>query len=189
MLRRSLMIALPALGVSACAGLAPVETASLPRNFVDGAGDPTRAAAISAGSAFGNPRQLAGQPGRAARAIAQMEYLAVELPSSPMLRNQAGTLQPELQAARREWRGALGVAPNAPAQRVINGLLAASQAIEDGRQDALRAALTSDVFTAGAEGTVARLGALPPLPRTAQAAASAERSLLTPQRSTRPSVL
>lgn len=188
MLRRSLMTTLPALALVACATLPPVETASLPRDFVDGAGDPTRAAAISAGSAFSNPRHLAGQPSAAARAIAEMEYLAVELPSNPSVRNPNPTLQPEMQAARREWRGALGVAPNAPPQRVINGLLAASRAIQDGRQDALRNALSSDVFTAGAEGTVARLNALPPLPRTAQAASSAERSLNSLPRSTLPSV-
>jgi hypothetical protein len=181
MLRRSVLLALPAL--AACAGLPPVETASLPAGFVEGAGDPTRAAALHAGSVFGEPARLAGQPGTAARAIAEMEYLAVELPSSPVARNPIPTLLPQMQAARREWRGAIGVAADAPPQRVINGLLAASRALEEGRQDALRAALSPEVFTAGAEGTLARLSALPPLPRTAAAAAAAERSLIAPERS------
>jgi hypothetical protein len=188
MMRRSLVTAFPAVALAACAGLEPVERASLPRGFVEGAGDPTRAAAISAGSAFGMPSRLAGQPGAAARAIAQMEFLAVELPANPAIRSPNPTLLPQLRDARREWRGALGVAPGAPAQRVINGLLAASQAIEQGRQDALASALASDVFTAGADGTVARLNALPHLPRTAAAATAAERSINSPVRPSFPSV-
>src|SRR5690348_9837230 len=65
------------LPVIACAPAPPY--ARLPADAVIGAGDPTRAAIIGSASAFGTPASLAGRPDAAARAAAQVEYLATEI--------------------------------------------------------------------------------------------------------------
>ena len=157
---RKLLLALPLL-LGACAGfpgLAPVgETASLPRDAVVGAGDPTRAAVLAAGTAFTPRGQLTGTLPQQARTIANMEYLAVNT-RSPMLETAPPTLLPEMQAARAEWRQVLGLPADAPAQSVINQLYAAARALEAGTQPTI---------------SLAALEARPALPRTANAAQTA----------------
>ncbi len=66
---RGLLVALPLLG--GCAGFgAPIPSAVLPPDAVEGAGDPTRAAIINTAYAFNAPASLAGRPDEAARAVA-----------------------------------------------------------------------------------------------------------------------
>ena len=55
--------------------------ASLPADAVQGAGDPARAAILEAAYASGDPARLAGRPAEAARAVAELEYLASEIPT------------------------------------------------------------------------------------------------------------
>lgn len=174
MLRMSLL-ALPLL--AACASLPPVETAQLPRDAVTGAGDPMRSAVFNTNAVFGHASPAAGRPGEAARAIAQMEFLAVDLPRNSNLSSPSATLVPDLVSARQEWRGALDIAPEAPAQSVINALFSAGRALDAGQADAAAAALPSTIFRKGGAATVAQLAALPRLPRTAVAAATAQQSL------------
>jgi hypothetical protein len=50
-----------------------------------------------------------GHPAEAARAIAQMEFLAVDLPRNNNLSSPSATLVPDLVKARQEWRGALDI--------------------------------------------------------------------------------
>ena len=157
---RKLLLALPVL-LGACAGLpalAPVgESASLPRDAVIGAGDPTRAAALSAGTAFTARGQMTGTLAQQARVIANMEYLTVNT-RSPMLETAPPPLLPQLQAARAEWRQVLRIPADAPAQTVVNQLYAAARAVETGTQPPI---------------SLAALEARPALPRTAEAAATA----------------
>ena len=176
--RRLALLALAAL--AACGPPSPMHMASLPRGFVDGAGDPLRAAVLQAGAAFSNQPALQGNPAAAARAIAEMEFLAVQLPGNPTVPGNTSLLQPQMFIARAEWRGALGIAPEVPPQAVIDPLFAAVRALEAGNRAAASAALVPGVFAPGGEGTLARLAALPPLPRTAHAAASAQQALLPP---------
>ncbi|MBX9698236.1 MAG: hypothetical protein K2X74_02310, partial [Acetobacteraceae bacterium] len=84
---------LPLLGLAAALVLAacmpyrePAPTVTLPRDAVQGATDPLRASLALTSSAFARPRRLAGQPSLAARAIASMEYLTVDLPENPRTR-------------------------------------------------------------------------------------------------------
>lgn len=175
--RRALILMLP-LALAACAGGPPPETATLPSNYLLGAGDPTRGAVFSASGTFARPAQLQGQPAAAARALANMEYITVALPQDPLMTTRLdGITELQLLAARREWRAALGVAEGAPAQGVIDGLVGASQALAAGDRGQAGAALGSPVFTAGPDATLGRLAALPPLPQTARAAEMARRSL------------
>lgn len=173
---RSALLALPLL--AACAALPPGETASLPRDAVIGAGDPTRTAVFTTSSVFAQAHPAAGRPAEAARAIAQMEFLAVDLPQNQSFTMASGTLAPQLRTARREWRSALDIAPEAPAQPVINALYAASRAIESGQGDAA-AALPSSIFRKGGAATIAQLAALPPLPNTASASVTAQQTIQT----------
>jgi hypothetical protein len=67
-----------------------------------------RSAVFSANAVFAQRSPAAGHPAEAARAIAQMEFLAVDLPQNNNLTNASATLVPDLNIARREWRGARG---------------------------------------------------------------------------------
>jgi hypothetical protein len=174
--------------VTVCSACAPSSSeqfgsASLPPDAVIGAGDPLRSSLIATGSAFASPGRL--PPAAAARAIAQMEFLAASLPQSPTLRFSPPTLGPQLDIAREEWRGALGIADGAPAQSVINGLYAAGRALDAGQNDVALAALSRLPFQRGGPATLAQLSALPPLPRTAAAAAMAQQTLQEPSPSNR----
>lgn len=161
---RPLLAIIALMPIVACAPAAPF--ARLPNDAVVGAGDPTRAAIIGSAYAFGAPSSMAGRPAAAARAAAQVEYLATEIPTGPRYTEYSPLVGLELLAARDELRAALGIAPGASPQAVVDGLYAVSRALgaEDG-PGATRA-LTSPVFRDG-PATFTRLASLPPLPRTA----------------------
>lgn len=171
MRRRALLalFALPGCAVDPSAAFGPVR---LPRDAVEGAGDPTRAAVNRAAFALAEPARLAGRPGEAARVIADMEYLAVWLPQAPDYQQRDSLLQGRLLLARAEWRQALGIAPAQPAQPLIDGLYAVWRASQVPGGGSPLAALPPGLLSA--EG-VARLEALPPLPESARAAAAAAR--------------
>ncbi|MDB5414569.1 MAG: hypothetical protein JWR10_2904 [Rubritepida sp.] len=183
-MNRLALLALPLL--AACSGMPtaadfaarPSDSAVLPRDAFAGAGDPVRTAIISSNATFGQSRPLSGQPGAAARGIAQMEFLAVELPQNPNRYSASATLVPQLNTARQEWRTAFDIAPDATAQPVINALYAASRALESGQRDVAAAALPTSIFRRGGAATVAQLSALPTLPNTAAAAATAQQALM-----------
>ncbi len=168
-MRRSLAAIL--LALAGCGTTQPYAT--LPRDAVIGAGDPTRAAVI--GSAYAFVSRPPG-PDAAARAAAGVEYLATEIPTAPRWIDFNPTIGLGLQSARAELRQALGIAADAPPQAVVDGLFAASRALRQGNPAAARAALAAPVFPDGAA-TLQRLANLPDLPRTRSATALAEREL------------
>jgi hypothetical protein len=151
------------LPILACGPVAP--SARLPSDAVTGAGDPTRAAIIGSAYAFGAPDSLAGRPDAAARAAAQVEYLATEIPNGPRWVEFSPLVGQELIAAREEMREALGIAPGAPPQAVVDALYGASRALRAGDQASAGSALGAPVSRDG-QATFARLASLPPLPRT-----------------------
>jgi len=153
---------------------APVtSSAVLPPDSIQGAGDPARAAIIRAASAFGQPGALVGRPATAARAIADVEFLTVELTGPRWVNLRLSATQ--MAAARPEWRSALGIPPNAPPQALIDSLYAVRRALMAGRPDAAAAALPPGLFSPGGGATLERLANLPPLPQTAAAVAVVER--------------
>jgi hypothetical protein len=163
-----------ATALGACAeSRPPAETARLPNDAIIGAGDPLRSAAASVSTAFASPRRLAGRPADAARNIAEMEFLMVELPNSPQLSRQWPTLAAQFAAARPEWRGAVGIAPDAAPQAVIDALFGAGRALDAGDPAAAARLLPQAIFPAGGQATLARLADLPRLPRTNVAATQA----------------
>jgi predicted small lipoprotein YifL len=155
------LLALLATALAACGQ--PPPYAALPPDAVTGGGDPTRSAILRASHALAAP----GSPAEAARTIAQLEYLAVELRHGPRWTEFNPQVTLDFAAAREEWRGALGIAPEAPPQPVIDALYSVARGTP---------ALAAPAFP-HPETTLARLAALPPLPRTVLAAARARDEL------------
>ncbi|TCI00386.1 hypothetical protein EJV46_07065 [Roseococcus sp. SYP-B2431] len=174
-MRRRALLLVPALAGCAAEGLGTPETARLPRDSIEGAGDPTSAAVSRAAYAFANPSMLAGRPGDAARAIADMEFMAASLPSDPRFQQRDPLLPVRLAQARTEWRQALGIPAELPAQPLVDRLYAVWRAMRAEDRAAAAAALPAGLIPPGGEAVLARLGALPPLPLTAQAANAAAR--------------
>lgn len=171
-LSRRLLLALP-LSVLACEAVAPQQTATLPRGLIQGTADPLTFAATTAASNFSAHRRMAGKPAVAAQNIALMEFIAVRLPLDPRYAPSMNTLGPQLVSAKREWRGALGIPADVPAQPVIDALFACAAALELGDQAAAMAALPPTIFTRGSAATLEVLADLPPLPATNVASVNA----------------
>ncbi|MFC3124233.1 hypothetical protein ACFOD4_04100 [Pseudoroseomonas globiformis] len=167
----------PALLAGCAAGGPAPPSAVLPPDSVQGAGDPTRAAILNTAYAFNTPSALAGRPDEAARAAANYEYLAVEIPSGPRWIGLSPLAGLELRRGLAELRGAIGIAPNAPPQAVVDALYAAFRALRGGDPAAARAALNPPLFEPGGEATLARLAQLPPMPRVGFAASLTEREM------------
>lgn len=162
--------------LGACA-TAPVETARLPQDAVDGVGDPTRAAVLGSAYAFAEPAHLAGQPAAAARAAAQVEYLATEIPTGPRYVEWSPAIGMELQGARAELRTALGIPANARPQAVVDALYNAARALQRGDSAGAEAALQA-AEAADRPALLVRLSALPPLPLTRIATAMAQQEMV-----------
>lgn len=174
-MRKSLSL-LAFMPMIACAPLAPPgPTATLPYDAVQGASEPTRSAIYSSAFAFNNPGGLANAA-TAARASANVEFLAVSIPQDPRYAF-APTLNGQLALARNELHTALGVAPDAPPQLVVDGLYGASRALRAQDPAAAERALSPLAFP-DREATLSRLSAMPALPLVATATATAERELL-----------
>jgi hypothetical protein len=151
---------------------------SLPPDAVQGPGDPTRSAILNAAYAFGSRASLDGRPAEAARAVAQLEYLASEIPGGARWRGFDPTVGLALQGARQEARAALGIAPEAPTQAVVDALFATSRALGAGDGAAAQRLLAPPALPNGPR-TLQRLSSLPPLPAanraTSRAAAELDR--------------
>jgi hypothetical protein len=164
------------LPLVACAPQQSVPFAVLPQDATTGVGDPTRAAIIGGAYTFTRPHSIAGQPAAAARAVAQLEYLATEIPTGPRWTEFSPLVGMELHGARQEMRGALGIAPTAQPQLVVDGLFAASRALRAGDGRGAEQALVAPAFADGRV-TLARLQTLSPTPRAQTAMALAMQEL------------
>ncbi|PHK95606.1 hypothetical protein CR162_07080 [Pseudoroseomonas rhizosphaerae] len=147
--------------LAGCALAPPEPPVTLPPVAARGAPAPATAAVRGAAAAFSAPERLHGRPALAAIAVAQLEYLAVELPSGRW--GEVGMVSPSLLAARQEVRGALGISSGADPQAVIDSLAAAATA--PGGDPAAPALLPRTLFPLGGEETWRRLGRLPRLPQ------------------------
>lgn len=173
---RKALATIALLPLLACAPVGPLApTAELPVDAVQGGGEPTRAAIFSTAYAFNNPGGLAN-PAVAARAAANLEFLAVTMPQDPRF-SFTRTLNGELALARTELHSALAIAPNAPPQAVVDGLYGVSRALRVSDPVAAANALPAVAFP-DRQATLMRLAAMPALPRSAIATASAERELV-----------
>lgn len=157
-----------------CAPLAnDAPWAVLPPDAVQGAGDPTRAAISQSAFVLSHPESFTGRPGDVARAVANLEFLAVSMPTDPRFSVYGGDLPGRLAMGRDEARRSLGIAGGAEPQLVIDGFYGASRALRRGDRAAAEHALTTPTFTAGGVETLRRLGNLPSLPLASAAASHA----------------
>jgi len=157
---------------------------SLPPDSVAGAGDPTRAAILSTASVFGNPASVAGNPAAAARAVAQYEFLATEIPTGPRWVGFQPTTFVLLGQGRVALRNALGIAQDAPTQPIIETMFAASRALMAGDQAAAERVLTQPFYSPGGAALLAKLSALPMIPQVNQATSMAQADLMRQDRGT-----
>lgn len=174
-MRRIRLGLLPLLLLTGCAArpAAPgLEPPPMP-----GAGDPARAAVLGAAHAFADPARLAGRPAEAARAAAELEWLAAALPRDPGWIPANPALFPQLAAARLALRESLGLSAAAPPGEMVRALLAAAGRIEAGDRAAAAAALRP-VAAGPAEAVLARLERLPPQPRAGFATRLAQEEML-----------
>jgi hypothetical protein len=154
----------------------PRDWVSLPADAVVGAGDPTRAAIINSAYAYGTPASLAGRPAEAAIAVAQLDYLASEIPFGPRWREFDPTVGLLLRRARQEVRGYFGIAQDAAPQAVIDALYGVSRALRANDVAAAERILAPPVFPNPRQ-TLAHLAAMPLLPTANFATARAAQEL------------
>jgi hypothetical protein len=177
-MRRTLAVMLPLLVVAGCAEMREAPPPAAPPGLAQGSADPARAAITGAAAAFVDRGWgLADQPEAAARAAAQLEYATAALGRDPRFAPVPESIRRGMLLARAELRDALGVAEAAPPDQVVGALVAAAEALRVGDAKRAAAALPAPTFLPGGERSVARLGALGPLPQTANATVLAARQL------------
>ncbi len=149
-----------------------------------GIGDPVRGAALNAPSLLSDTSAYRGRPAAAARAAVQLEVLAQAFLSDPSWSTQAsGATQHAMRQGREELRRAIGIAPDAPPEAVIEALRAAAAALDSGSAGRAQAALSGPDFPLGGADSLRRLGNLPDLPRVTEAAGAANSEIRARDRS------
>lgn len=135
-------------------------------DYLLGAGDPLRGAAVNAERLLGDTSRWHGDPAGAALAAAQLEFLARSFEDDPRVSVTAdfGTLH-ALRMARFEMRRQIGMPTSVPGEVAEQRLRLASQALRTGSTAQAEALL--DVCHPGA---IQRLSDMPRLPRVAEAA-------------------
>ena len=151
------------LGLVGCGAYQPVvaDQAQIPAGALGGGLDPDVTAANLAQYAFADSGRTYGRPVDAARAAIALEYLAGAITNSPRWSNVSVLTKEQLLQGRRELRTALGVAPAATSQQVVNTLVAAETALlAEDRAGAVRS-LEGPVYTGSGQRTLEVLDKLP----------------------------
>lgn len=159
------LIVLAGLALAGCGSnlLQPTNTATMPHNPYGGpVMNQTEAIALSSW-ALKDPANTAGNPERAARAIAAEDWLAGQTILYGNYNGWAPNGQVSWSMFREQVRAAIGVAPDASSQDLVNRLLAAADALKAGKPDTAKAQLSAPIFTRGPDATLAALTNLPAL--------------------------
>jgi len=119
--------------------------------------------------AFASAARTRNDPADATRAVAALDYLAGNLSVSPRWVAVSLITKRQMLEARAETRAALGIAPDAPSQFVVDRMMQAADALTLNDVPAALAILTTSAFTLGPERTLAELADMPYL-RTANIA-------------------
>ncbi len=147
--------------IAACGPLpAPPDTAQLPPGVFSPL-DQDVPATQYAQYAFADVARTYGNPVAGAQAVLAMDYIAGQLNTSPRWAGIPATTQMQLLEGRVQTRRAVGIAPNAPSQLVVNSLVAARNDLASGNQPAAAHDLDNAAFPAGGEQTVQVLANLP----------------------------
>lgn len=144
------------VGLAGCAEL--TQRPQAPPPGIATPGDPLRSGAEALVLAFADGgRGLIGQPAEMALAVARLEYMTEALRTDPRLVAVPEAARFQLVAARRETRGALGMAESVPPATAVSTLLATRRALLARDEAAARIAIAPIVSPGG----------LPPLDRLA----------------------
>jgi hypothetical protein len=164
-MRLQAVLLLACLLPASCTIAPPVDTSMIPPNtFGQGGQDAVTAALNESVWAFADPSRTRNNPGEAARTVASVDFLAGDLNTSPRFVFVQPIIKYQMLQARAEVRGALGVPPTATSQELVNRLVFVTGGAYARDQSAQLAALSSPIFTLGAERTLDRLANLPYLP-------------------------
>jgi len=167
-MRNAIRAVLLLVPLAACATGPLPPSARLPPDAVSAAQDPMRSAILSSAYTF----HSASSPAARARAAALVEFLAADYRWDWRWAEYTPTTGSALEAARNELHAAFGIAPGAPPQAVVDGLMLASRSLEEGRPPTLPAT----VFTQPSI-TLASLATPAELPATRNATAMMESEL------------
>lgn len=182
---RALILACCCL-LPACAEMrAPPPGSRIPAALAPASIDPVRQMLAEATAAYADGgRSMLGEPGRLARAAAQLELVTDELGRDPRWAPLPIQVGMELRAARTEQRAALGIRAGAEPAAVARALTAAHLALARGDRAAAAAALDPALFDPGGNVVLARLANPGPLfqARIATALAQTEVAGLVDQR-------
>jgi hypothetical protein len=165
---------LACLALGACGSLKPVDFARMPQGTYGPGVDVDDGAIDTAVRALDGISPRPTDPARLALALASVDYLAGEYASGGRWGMLDAMVQVKMQQGADEIRRTLAVAPGAKSQQVVDSLLAFSHAAGP---EAQLAALSNPIYTLGAQATLNRLKALPPLPQTASALVYASNNL------------
>ena len=180
-MRTSPAVLLLAVSAAACSPLPPApDTAQLPPGVFSPLAQDVPATQY-AQYAFADAGRTYGNPVAGAEAVLAMEYIAGELTTSPRWANIPATTQMQLLEARVQTRRAVGIAPTAPSQLVVDSLVAARNDLASGNQAAAARDLNNPAFPAGGEHTVQVLANLPYIPAANVATQHAAEELFRPE--------
>lgn len=172
--------ALAALLPAACAyETKPADTAVLPTGVFSPL-DQDVPAVEYARYAFSSSSRTRGNPVAGAQAVLAMDYIAGQLNTSSRWVNISALTQIQLLQGRAQARAAVGIAPGAPSQVVVNSLAAAAFDLQAGDQAKAAAALDNPAFLQPPAQTLARLTNLPYIQMANVSTAHAEPELFGP---------
>ncbi len=170
------------VSVAACGSLpGTLETPFVPAGVFGTYQDVDTGAMNVAAWDFAAAANTRDNPAEAARAIVALEFLPGEIKHNPRWIDLDDAIVVHLERARVEARQVLGIRPDAPAQVVVNTMLALGLDLQSRNQDAAMKVLASPIFTFAPERTLAILSNLPYMQEanlaTVRAEAEAEQSV------------
>jgi len=179
---RRLGLVVGAFGLLALSGCLkyqpPPDTAQLPPGAFHTNGDQDVAALDAA--ALGFAHAITGNPGRAAYAIAALDYLGGELNSNPRWVGMDALTRLEMLDWRKKMRAEVGISATAPSQSVVDTMLALAQAYRAQNQAAVTHLLANPIFTVPPNQVADRLGNIPYSANLNAVTAQADNSIISP---------
>jgi hypothetical protein len=160
---RRILLAATVTGLSACSLIAPPpSTAIMPPGALGTNGDIDVWALNIAAFEFAHP--IRGNPGRAANAIAALDYLGGELNTNPRWIVMPSLSRLQMLEARETVRAYVGISQAASSQAVVDTMLALARAYGAGDQTAVQTLLAAPIFVDPPAAVQARLNDIPLMP-------------------------
>jgi hypothetical protein len=145
-----------------------------------GMGDPGTNAINLTAAVFQRPASIAGNGAAAANAVAQLEYIAVDLATNQRWTQMPPLAVTQMREARDAVRQAVGIAPDATPTAVVQAMDAAAAAFRSGNRAGAVAALNGVTGGNGARAADV-LSALPNIPIASTATANAQNGMMQMQ--------